>query len=195
MSAPYYGVPVELLRVRVGLQPADASRDVEIEASFTEAILSINDYLDRVLQLGDQSKTETHFRGTVISLPAYPIELVVKLIADGDSPEFHVDKSRGLIMLDSSIAAHVLAVDYRGGYDIFPADIQAAAIATFDNVWQFMNSTSIAASSTAVTKSLAVDGMRVDYFDPNKGTSTKEPVGYIPASVIDSLEGYRRITA
>jgi len=195
MSAPYYGVPVELLRSRIGLLPTDASRDAEIEEAFTDGVLSINDYLDRVLQLGDYKEVSTHFRGFKLSLPAYPVETVATVFADEIEPSFHLDKVTGLIKFDSVVGAHTLTVEYKGGYDIFPDAIQIAAIDAFDNAWRFLNSTSVAASSTSVVKSVSIDGMRVDYFDSSSESSVSESMGYLSPTTVSTLEPYRRVFA
>lgn len=191
---PLFGIPIEGLRVRVGLLPSDNSKDLMIKDVFSASIGAIETYLNRILRFGNYTETFVHFAGKVVQLKAYPIERVdVVVAAVGVEPPYHVDKVAGDLHLDLFIRAHEFSVSYSGGYRSLPSDIILAVVATFDNVWSAVNASAGAVSGTGEIKSISVpDVGTISYQSAGVSASGKAGVGYIPGSVIELLTKYRR---
>jgi hypothetical protein len=180
-----------LLRKRIGLDPADTSRDDEITAVFAASIEALESALDRRLPLGVYTEQFTHAPGPTLSLSAYPVRLEqpVLVTVDGIDVPGHVDPATGLLYLDAYSREHTLLVVYTGGFDPLPPTLLMAVFSVFDI---------IAAQSAKVVqpggevKALSLDGARVEYFDPLRGDAAG---GLVPASVLATLNSYVRKSA
>lgn len=192
--APFLGIPIELLRTHAGFDPADATHDAEITAAYDMSLEIIESYLDRKLASSSQTETFTHKVGRALSLIRYPLQEVESVVGDnGAAIPFHAEVSTGLLKLDGYFVHHEIIVNYAGGYVVAPAGIKLALLATFDNVWASISSSS-SISGTGEIKSIAVpDVGTISYFDSNqKSSSSFVDYGPLPSTVIGMISGYRR---
>jgi hypothetical protein len=186
---------LELLRVRVGLAPDDASKDGEITAAYTGALSWIEQYLDRFMEAGTYSETFVHVASNKLSLKGYPVEEILSMTADemsGPPLAYHVETKNGLVRFDGFAVAHEITVEYDAEPEISGA-ILAALLALFDVVWNSFNSTSSEVES-GVVKSITSDGARVE-FDVSGGSSSfgaVDPASGMPSAVAAMLHLYRR---
>lgn len=194
-SEAYMGIPIETLRVRVGLLKTDASKDALIDFTFAIALSALENYLDRKLAKALQNEEFVHFCGSAVQLMAYPVSSVVYVTADGvTDPPYHIDLENGLLLFDDYKVSHELAVSYCGGYQKFSGTLKHAVLGTFDNAWNMMISTSSSSASLSLqTRSTSIDGMRVEYFDENSTESSA--VGFIPSNIVQSIKRYKRQAA
>lgn len=191
---PFLGIPIETLRQHAGLMPNDASQDAQIEAAFSITVQVVSDYLDRILPYGVYTESEIHFSGSAMHLKAYPLDIIDVLVSnDAQEPLFHFEKNTGVIKLDGHKRYHELSCSYRGGYVKLPGTLAMVVLATFDVVWASLSASSGSAVVGKEIRATVVDGMRVEYFDPNANSATSSAeFGLIPGSMISMLEPYRR---
>jgi hypothetical protein len=197
MSADkYIGVAIELLRVRAGLLPEDATKDAEIDAAFLVAVDALEMYLDRKLRFGTYTVVLTHFFGAVDSLRAYPIaqdkltkEPVVAV--DVQHIPFHVETETGLIRFDSYIRVHKLEIVYDGGYEVLPPTLALALLFTFSEVWANMTSGAVAAGVVSRLTVPDVGTISYDTGSASAGAGLADS-GLIPSVAASMLQPYRR---
>jgi hypothetical protein len=193
MATDYLGIPIEVLRVRAGLAPDDATKDAQIDAAFGIALETLEIYLNRTLALGDYTETETHLAGGAISLRAYPLETVTSVQGDnGIDIAYHAEKQTGVIKLDVFVRYHEVTVDYTGGYSVLPGPLQLALLGTFDSVWASFASSGGASTIGKEIKATSIDGTRVEYNVGAVSESSGE-FGVIPSNLLSMIDPYRRM--
>ena len=142
---------LETLRVRIGLQDTDSTRDAEISSALKTALAFCETYCDRKLILQHDKETFTHVSGGTVSLHRYPVSRIVSMDAvNGNSRSYHLEAMTGLVHFDGHVHDHELTVQYDGGYFVtgmhdpvefpgelveMPEDLLFAILQVFDKVW------------------------------------------------------------
>jgi hypothetical protein len=190
---PLYGVPISILRTRIGLLHSDGSEDPVIMAAFDIAIDILEFYLDRALRYGDYVEVLTHVVANVVPLKAYPLDVAVVVTNEGGSIDFHTEDILGLIHFDGRIKTHELTVSYSGGYIKFPPAIQFAVLAVFDIVWASMTASGGVSVGGGAIRSISNDGATIS-FDTSSGVSASgvDVISGLPSSIIGILAPFRR---
>lgn len=182
-------------RARLGLDPADSSRDSDIDAYYALAVNWLESYLDRFLIAGTQTETLVHKFGDTISLKGYPVISITSAIADNqelDKRPYHLDHINGLIQFDGTVGIHETTIVYQMG-DPLVGVLGYALLPVFDLVAAGMNTTVDAVGGGAI-KAITSDGAKVE-FDVGSGGSvgsiTVDETG-LPESIVGILELYKR---
>jgi hypothetical protein len=192
-------ITIEQLRVRVGLDANDTSKDADIILVQGTANSLIEAYLDRWLTEDAYIEQFTHEVNGHISLRAYPIVAIDTVMStSGRNVNYHVNIEDGLVFFDGISAEHQLTIEYVGGYGMtypMPPGIELAILLTFDQVWAGMTATAdnIGVMS-GVVKSIAADGANIS-FDTSASGSASDAYDTdtgLPGNVIGMLRFYRR---
>lgn len=184
-------VPIEDLRVRVGLNAADSSKDLEINAAYDLALDLMEKYCDRKFAYAAETEVFTHFDQNVASLIRYPIEDVTRVNLGG--ADFHVEKPNGLIHFDYHVHSHELVVEYTGGYKVLPPGLLLAFMQVFDKAWDAQSGG--VAGTVGGIKSARIGDLAISYdtSDPSLQASSGGAMGgLVPTSAMSILNLYRR---
>lgn len=131
-----HGFDIAVLRVRAGLDAGDGSRDAEIIVAMGMALSLAERYCDRKFARMNDTERFTHHSGQSVSLHRYPVTAIAKVTCDGtDVTSHHVDHLNGYLHFDGRVQVHEMQVEYDGGYDVYPADLEFALLQLFDSVW------------------------------------------------------------
>ena len=186
-----YPVPIETLRVRVGLDSADASRDDDINYASDLSLMLMGSYCDRLFdQVVDSEEVFTHESGYSFSLIRYPIVSIKSVTGDSQTiTAYHIAKNRGIIELDSRGIFHELTIVSTGGYaeGEFPADLLQAYYLIFDQQFAGIGTTSTDAG--AISSVTVADVGTVRYDTVNVGQLDLPEVG--DYEILDNYKRYK----
>lgn len=183
------------LRIRIGLNGLDVSRDAEINEVYAIAIAWMENYLSRTLYsvTGQEIEELTHINSMTISLKGYPTVSIDDITVQSDEvvPDYHLLKPNGLIMCDKPFRSHSATITYTMT-DPLVGGLKMAMYMVFDQVWTqytFVND----GTTTSGVKAISSDGARVE-FDVNSssGVGDIDVVSGLPMNVIGILNDYRR---
>jgi hypothetical protein len=164
---------IETARVRIGLDSTDTSKDAELTAAMGASLNFAEKYCDRFFMLKDEIAEEIHFTDKDVQLHRFPLVSITSINADGKpiAAEYHMEKTTGRVVFDSSICAHTLLVSYSGGYATLPSDLELALWKLFDAAWGLVSATaSTAAVGGGAIKAISSSGARVE-FDTSSGSA------------------------
>lgn len=189
---------LEELRRRIGLDPDDGSMDTELYLAWVTAYSLVEQYTDRYLVPGQYVEYRTHINAAHISLKGYPVLTIDRLVNVEDEStvgldSYHVDFVNGLLMLDSRIIKHQIAIQYTIGDPVGGA-LFLAISRTFDRVWQELSTTADSLTDYGPVKAISSDGSRVE-FDVGSPSGTTLGVDIetgLPVTVIGVLQPYMR---
>lgn len=180
------------LRVRVGLQPDDTSKDPDISAIWGIATLLAEEYLDRFLRPGKYTEGFTHIDAKTVSLKGYPLTSMPVVTDHGGlrSIQFHVDGEKGLIYFDGEIVAHALSIEYDCAP---PKSVYLALAMLFDSLWSTAMASGGAVAAGGI-KSISSAGASITYFDPSSGGGSGgiNSDSGLPSGVAAMLNPFRR---
>ena len=185
---------MEDLRVRIGLEPDDTSRDAEIDAVKDTSFALMGNYCDRVFLLGtDVVEQFTHAVGMALALKRYPIDTVTSIVDQDDRAftDYHIEPDTGVIHLDVRCAFHQAYVTFTGGYDedALPGDLLVAFYAVFDQEWDIYEGGAV--SSSGEISSVSVVDVGTIRYDTNASDSTGQG-SFLPDRAKSLLENYMR---
>lgn len=184
-----------LLRVRVGLEPDDESKDVEIGAAYVAALTWLENYLDRYLEPGTYTETFTHVSANVVSLKGYPVETINTITPDeGEEVHYHLERTNGLLHFDGYLVSHELVIEY-DAEPVVDGALLIALLGLFDVVWATFNTGTDQPAGSGAIKAITSDGARVE-FDVSSGSSSGfgsiDPNSGMPVAIAGMLYGYKR---
>ena len=162
---------LESARIRIGLAGDDASKDAEITASMSAALSYAERYCDRKFMKSIESEQFFHFSQCEVQLHRYPIDSVG--LVDIDNTEvknYRIDAVHGRIVFDGRVSAKLLTIDYSGGYQTVPGDLEIALWRLFDAAWSIVSAAGEQGSFGAAIKSIASAGAKVE-FDVSSSSS------------------------
>lgn len=201
-------ITVEMLRVRIGLDPGDASRDTDLTAALAQATAICETYCDRRFALADDVEQLTPGRYS-LQVRRYPIVTVTSITNGlGEALELagvQVLKEQGLILRVGGGGADVFTVAYRGGYEPLPVDLEYALLGAFDQVWATTPGwgAESGAQSTGDLQKISIVGVgSLDFASPTSSSasgdggkqSAGQSWGILPVSVTSILSRYMRHT-
>lgn len=154
---------IETARIRIGLEPTDTSKDAQLNVAMSASLNFAENYCDRKFMKQAESERFVHFSYCGVQLKRFPVESVEMVSADGNSfSDFHIDMPVGRITLDSRISAHILTVDYVGGYEVLPADLEMALWRLFDSAYANINNTGGSLGNGQV-KAISSAGAKIEF--------------------------------
>lgn len=204
-------VTIEELRVRVGLDPSDPSKDLELEAAASTTLGMLETYLDRKLPLA--LDTQVFFvNDPSILLRRWPVVLdtvsMIWPIGIGSEPlnpvdSKYVDYERGIIFSKQVGVAFPVTVSWEGGFDVLPPDLMWAYWSAFDILWTSSATWGGSAGGGAyagAAKRITLVGIGSVEFDTGSsggsgsGSTSQDsvPWGIFPINVTTILDRYRR---
>lgn len=163
---------LETAKVYLEIDPGDASQDDIIQQVMDYTQKSLETLLARELILGRHTVQFQHTPGSgVLILPKPPITEVFTINGGQVPQDMLVHNDVGTIEHCSFACQRTLEVDFEGGFDPLPADLERAMWGAFLAAWAGTDQTTGApeAGSGVITgsgdvKSLTVfDGFKVDY--------------------------------
>lgn len=177
-------------RARVGLQPNDTTKDAALSASLAAALGLAERYCDRKFARQFEVAELVHFVGNEAHIDRYPIVAVISVQSDGQAiTAFQVNKSAGRILFTSSLASLLLEVEYEGGYEVFPDDLEYALWLIFDSVWPSISGNAPAQSPISRITVPDVGSISFDTVAPSSGVGAA-----ISEAAEAVLDLYRRST-
>jgi hypothetical protein len=161
---------IETARVRIGLESTDTSKDAELTAAMDASLNFAEKYCDRFFMLKDEIAEEIHFTDKDVQLHRFPLVSITSINADNKPvvSNYHMEKTTGRVVFDSSICAHTLLVSYSGGYAKLPGDLELAIWKLFDVAWGSISATATGAAGGGAIKAISSSGARVE-FDTSRG--------------------------
>jgi len=184
-------VPIETLRVRIGLIDSDASRDDDINAASAVTLALMANYCDRYFdEVVDGVQDFTHVTGESLSLNRYPVTEITSMLNNmgNEFTLYHLGEYTGIIHFDYPVAFHTLSVTSTAGYaeGEFPDDLLIAYYSIFDQ--QFAAMESGATISTTNIESVTV----ADVGTVRYGSNDSMGGGFIPPIAGSILDAYKR---
>lgn len=201
------GIDIEDLRVRIGLDPADAARDNELDAAADQALALCETFCDRWFEKKTQIEQIWPAHGSFL-VKRYPIASVTSIKdANGDvidSGLYRTVDTAGIVLRGGCSIGGAglwpLSIEYVGGFDPLPKDLEFALLAAFDAVWGSTPGWGAAAGSAAEqVQKISVVG--VGSIDFGTGGTTSggtaggtqigaQPSGVLPVAVTAILQRY-----
>lgn len=189
-------IPIETLRVRIGLDSADNSRDDELTLYYQIALAIIETYCNRKFEWQADVEKFTHKAGYGLSLRRYPLTEITAINGDENNTaiRFHAHDESGVIEFDGYVISHVVTVEYEGGFTELnvPADLKWCILQGFDLINQGETGNEL---TGAIVKSIASDGANIQYdLSASIGTAKAlDLVSGLPSNTVAILDNYRRI--
>jgi hypothetical protein len=194
--------PIEVLRTRIGLAADDDTRDADIELAEEQALALCESHCDRWFLLLDELE-QIWPVGRSLMVKRYPIESVIAIT---DAVGATVDPMTYQVINDSGIIACQgqgwgayrvpVKVEYTGGYEPLPADLEYAMLAVFDVLWAETPGWGATAGiplDAAVAKVSVVGVGSLDFDRGGSASSTNNAskgLGAIPATATAALQRY-----
>lgn len=201
-------------KARLGI--TDDAQDAQITTALAVSLGLAEKYCDR--RFPQKAETARFFADSwpTLLVRRYPILSVQEVrTPDGnvvDPANYGVEYELGMVRLGgygraswpagTSWARGAVEVDFTGGFDPLPEDLEAALWLVFDNVWATTPGMGLPAGSTTnagVVRSFSIDGMSLGYETSNTGGTggggaAPDEWGLIPATATALLRWYRAET-
>jgi len=184
-------ISLDDLKLALGIE--GATEDAALQAAITMQSRLIAEYCNRRLGLAEALETFTFDRNEnmlerqALTLSLYPIvEIIEVSTAGATAADIEFDPASGRLWTGGCWADTVVAVLYRGGYDLpdeAPARLQQAII-------QAVNDGRTTGSRDPGLREVQHGDTRVSYFTPSLSTASS---GYLSATVVDLIKPYRRL--
>ena len=184
-------ISLDDLKLALGIE--GATEDAALQAAITMQSRLIAEYCNRRLGLAEALETFTFDRNEnmlerqALTLSLYPIvEIIEVSTAGATAADIDFDPASGRLWTGGCWADTVVAVLYRGGYDLpdeAPARLQQAVI-------QAVNDGRTTGSRDPGLREVQHGDTRVSYFTPSLSTASS---GYLSATVVDLIKPYRRL--
>jgi len=184
-------ISLDDLKLALGIE--GATEDAALQAAITMQSRLIAEYCNRRLGLAEALETFTFDRNEnmlerqALTLSLYPIvEIIEVSTAGATAADIDFDPASGRLWTGGCWADTVVAVLYRGGYDLpdeAPARLQQAII-------QAVNDGRTTGSRDPGLREVQHGDTRVSYFTPSLSTASS---GYLSATVVDLIKPYRRL--
>ena len=184
---------ISLDDLKLALVIEGATEDAALQAAITMQSRLIAEYCNRRFGLAEALETFTFDRNEVmlerqaLTLSLYPVvEIIEVSTAGATAADIEFDPASGRLWTGGCWAGTVVAVLYRGGYDLpeeAPARLQQAAI-------QAVKEGRTTGSRDPGLREVQHGDTRVSYFTPALSTASS---GYLSATVVDLIKPYRRL--
>lgn len=200
-------------KIRLGIPTEDTSKDDEINVCLDMALALAETYCDRGFMLMQEEQEVRGVEQNVLRTFRYPIKVVnsVKSVSPGANYDWSADqwtifKKVGEIVLSGCISGTQVLVDYEGGYEVLPSDLEWALWNIFDAIWWSTPGMGIEAGESDNTgpgdvKSFWINGVRIEYASTTTASaaiannSKEEVYGMLPLISISVLSKYRAESA
>ena len=109
--------------------------DLDIQRALDQSLAYAEAVMDR--KLTKQAMTEYFYPDKAVhtlSLSAYPVDRTVQIKVNDQPFKGKIDAQRGLIHFEGLHYSHEIKVEYTGGFNPFPADMEGALWSVFDSV-------------------------------------------------------------
>lgn len=178
-------------RLKIGLTAGDVSKDTELQAAMNTALALAEAYCDRYFLYQLETQYFVHVVRNVF-LKRYPVDRIQSITKDGAvTPNTlgEINKESGIV--GASNMKHV-TLEYMGGYQVLPLDLELALWGVFDNTYATM--TSAGGGVSGEIKKLAITGVgSIDYDSSNASSDTSSAFGgLLPAMSKSILDLYHR---
>ncbi|RLC00591.1 MAG: hypothetical protein DRH90_18115 [Deltaproteobacteria bacterium] len=186
-------VPIETLRVRIGLESSDASRDTDIQTASDTALALMAIYCDRYFdELIGGTEIFTHVSGETLGLKRYPVTQIQSMVDSNtnDVSAYHLGELTGIIHFDVPGRFHELTVVTDAGYaeGEFPDDLMVAYYQIFDQQMLAIETGGQSASNIESVTVADVGTVRYGSTDASSGS-------YVPPLSQSILDAYKRYEA
>lgn len=176
-------------------------QDAAINASISTALAVAERYCDRQFAYATDTVKFYEFFGHIMFLPRYPVASVISVT--GLPSKYYVNGRLGSIEFGGDVHVADATINYVGGYQVLPADLELALWLLFDDIWAITpgggSGAGASGGSGSQISSISVPDVGTLRFDNGKSANAGAganigAVGIIPANAINLLEPYRRRT-
>ncbi len=181
-------------------------QDALVTSALNAALAAAENYCDRRFLYKRDTVAFYDARSNKLLLDRYPIVSVNTIANKGsgsliDASTYHIHDWAGMVIFHGTPFFHELDIDYTGGYQTLPADLELALWIIFDAMWPLYSANSGggggAGGVSGAISSISVPDVGTLRFDTgSSGSGTgggAGAVGLIASSAINLLEPYRRI--
>jgi hypothetical protein len=154
-------------KIRLGL--TTTAQDALVTLTLSTAIAVAERYCDRKFMYAAETVKFYDFHGHMMFLPRYPIVAVLPS-STGIPSTYHVHNRLGAIELHGATYIETASIDYAGGYQVLPADLELALWGVFDTLWPTLSGggTTVAAGTI---ESITVSDVGTVRFAANSGNA------------------------
>ena len=150
---------LQTAKQRLNIPPADTTQNNAIQAALDAVLAFAEKYCDRQFLYSGQRVSFYYFTGRVLQLHRYPIDQILQVSQSvGD---YKVHRIAGQIEFPGNQAFDEITIDYTGGYQPLPADLEMAFWMIFDDVYGAVSGTG--GISAGGVKSVRVGEISVAY--------------------------------
>ena len=184
--------------VRLGI----TGKDALVISALNAALAIAENYCDRRFLYKRDTVAFYDAHSRKLSLDRYPLVSINAISSKGSSSQisastYHVHNWSGMLLFHGAPFFDELDIDYNGGYQTLPADLELALWMIFDAVWPSFNSTAGATTVGGGTiNSITVPDVGTIRFDNGSSgggaNGASGAVGLISANAINILQPYRR---
>jgi len=181
---------LEAAKTRLGIEPDDLSKDVQIQTALDVALNVAEKYCNRFFLQRSETVKFYHTATRVFQFKRYPILEVSK-----GAENAKVHHTSGHVEFAHAIVREEMEFEYVGGYAVLPPDLEMALWMIFDNAYRELEPNASKGLSDGLKK-LQITGVgSVDYGtsgSSSDGTGTSALVGgMIPLTATGILDLYR----
>lgn len=180
-------------KTRLGI--VGAAQDALLSATINAVISIAERYCDRKFLYAAETVKFYDFHGHMLFLPRYPIVSVLPS-STGLPTTNHVHGRLGVIELHGINYIEAASIDYVGGYQVLPEDLELALWLMFDALWPSMSGGGAGAAGGGAVKAIRSNGASIEYDTSGgavSGLASSNAAG-LPVGAMSILDTYRRET-
>lgn len=163
---------LETAKIYLGIDPGDETKDDQIQGILDYTLKAVETLLQRKLLFARETVKFLRPRGDTILLPRWPVDTIVA-INDADPPvDMEINEATGYIRDPGFSGEKEISVEYDGGYDPLPTDLERVLWEAFMTAWGNTDAetggpagpgTGVIAGSGDVKSLTVFDAFKMDY--------------------------------
>jgi hypothetical protein len=134
-------------RTRLGVVPGDPAKDSMIKQAMDIVVAALENYLQRGIIFKRSVATFFHVDSQHVRLPRYPVQQVISINGVPVSPDIELHHREGIIWFHrncyhhyaSLCRDHRINIEYYGGYQVLPSDLEWAMYEMLLFIWGNMD--------------------------------------------------------
>lgn len=203
----------DLVTAKERLGITDSTQDAAITACLMIAQSLAETYCDRGFSLMVETQQIHGLYQNVLRTYRYPIKEVTGIFSvtpGSDDYEWPLDSitvfnKSGEIVMPGGLSGTQIQIDYEGGFEVIPPDLEFALWGIFDAIWFSTPGFGIPAGEVTVSdpgtiKSFWINGVRLEYVTGSSSSSAsnaskEELYGILPLTSVAILASYKAESA
>lgn len=186
-------------KTRLGI--TGTAQDALLTTALNAALAVAEQYCDRRFLYKRDTVAFYDAKNRALILSRYPIDTINSITSKAsgaavDSSGYHVHHWNGMIYFHGAPFFDEIQIDYTGGYQTLPADLELALWLILDTLWPSLSGSGAAAAGGGAIKAIRSNGASVEYDTSGNagGGIASASASGMPVGAMSILHFYRRET-